>query len=137
MVKERVVNIKCIFMSFFGIFLSFFGDLSEIFWSKFVRAAISIIILPFCFATLNLSIYQSVYLSIYQAINQSIYVPTSNLPTNLFIWSYLSKFFKEIFISWNSTVHQNRLSWKSNSSKDFIRSLLGFVDMYCHQKLLS
>ena len=85
MVKERVVNIKCIFMSFFGIVLSFFGDLSEIFWSKFVRAAISIIILPFCFATLNLSIYQSVYLSIYQAINQSIYVPTSNLPTNLFI----------------------------------------------------
>ena len=57
--------------------------ISELFWSEFVRAAIFIMLLPFCFAALNLTL--------------SIYLPTSNLPTNLAEWSCLSKFSESSF----------------------------------------
>ena len=42
--------------------------LTEVLWSEIVKAAIFIMLLPFCFAVLNLSSYES--------INQSIYLPT-------------------------------------------------------------
>ena len=63
-VKEHVVNSKCIFMLFLVFVHNFLVYLSQIFWSKFVRAAIFIMLLPFCFAALNLSIYLSIYLPI-------------------------------------------------------------------------
>ena len=124
-VKERVVNIKCIFMGVFFVFVRhFLVYLSELFWSEFVRAAIFIILLSFCSVALN------------QSINLSIYLPTSNLPTNLPIRSYLYKFSKSSFICRNSTIYENHLSQNPDSNKGFIRTLLGCVDMYCHQKLL-
>ena len=54
--------------------------LSDLFWSELVRAAIIIMLLPFCFAALNLSIYQSINLS----INLSIYLPAIYLPICLY-----------------------------------------------------
>ena len=97
-VKERVVNSMCIFMLFLVFVGHFLVYLSELFWSKFVRAAIFIMLFPFCFAAFNLSICLSINL------------PTSNLSTNLSIRSYLSKFSKSSFIRRNSTTYQNRLS---------------------------
>ena len=47
-VKERVVNSKCLFMLFLVFVHHFLVYLSELFWSKFVRAAIFIVLLPFC-----------------------------------------------------------------------------------------
>ena len=70
--------------------------------------------------------------SIDLSINQSIY-----LPTNLSTLSYLTKFSKSIFISQNSVIYQNRLSWNSDSNKGFMRTFLGSVEIYCHQTLLS
>ena len=104
-VKERVVNIKCIFMGVFFVFVRhFLVYLSELFWSEFVRAAIFIILL--FVKALKQSIYLSIYLSIcLLSICLSIYLPTSNLPTNLAIRSYLSKLFKSSFISRNSTIY--------------------------------
>ena len=65
MVKEHVVNSKFIFMLFLVFVCHFFVYLSELFWSEFVRAAIFIMLLPFCFAALNLSIYlPAIYLPI-------------------------------------------------------------------------
>ena len=126
-VKERVVNSKCIFM-FFLVFVRHFAVyLSELFGSEFVRAAIFI-----CFSLFILELW--IYLSLY--IYLSIYLPTSNLPTNLSVRSYLSKFIKSSLISRNSTIYQNRLSWNSDSKIGFMQTLLGCVDMYCHQKLL-
>ena len=63
-VKECVVNNKCIFMLLLVFVRHFLVSLLVLFWSKFVRAAISIMLLPFCFAALNLSIYLSIYLPI-------------------------------------------------------------------------
>ena len=100
-VEERVVNSKCIFMLFLVFVRQFLVYLSELFWSKFARASIFIMLLPFYFSALNLSIYLSIFLS--------IYLPTSNLPTNLSIRSYLSKFSKSSFISRNSTIYQKSL----------------------------
>ena len=56
-VQERVLNSKCIFMLILVFVRHFLVYLSGLFWSEFVRAAIFIMILPFCFAALNLSIY--------------------------------------------------------------------------------
>ena len=64
-VKERVVNSKFIFMIVLVFVRHFLVYLSEVFWSEFVRVAIFKILLPFCFAALNLSIYlPAIYLSI-------------------------------------------------------------------------
>ena len=69
-VKERVVNIKCIFMGVFFVFVRhFLVYLSELFWSEFVRAAIFIILL--FVKALKQSIYLSIiYLSIYLSTYQ-------------------------------------------------------------------
>ena len=73
-VKERVVNsnfmlqiivFSCYFLVFVRHFLVY---LSELFCIKFVRAAIFIMLLLFCFVALNQSIYLSIYLP-------SIYLP--------------------------------------------------------------
>ena len=107
--KEHVVNSWYIFMLFLAFFQHFLVYLSELFWSEFARAATFIMLLPFCFGALNLSIYlPAIYLQI--------------CPYD--------------FINRNSTIYQNSLSWKSDSNKDFIRTLLGCADMYCHQKIV-
>ena len=72
--KERVVNSKCIFMLFLVFVRHFLVYLSELFWSKFVRAAIFIMLLLFYFAALNLSIYLSTY---QQSTYQSVYTKLS------------------------------------------------------------
>ena len=75
-VKERVVNIKCIFMGVFFVFVRhFLVYLSELFWSEFVRAAIFIILL------FVKALKQSIYLL---SICLSIYLPAIYLP----IWLY-------------------------------------------------
>ena len=58
-IKERVVNSKCIFMLFLVFVRHFLVYLSELFWSEFVRAAIFI-----CFSlfVLQFQIYLSIYL---------------------------------------------------------------------------
>ena len=67
--KECVVNSKCIFMLFVVFACHFLVYLSELYWSEFVRAAIFIMLLPFCFAASNLSTYQqSTYQSVYKVI---------------------------------------------------------------------
>ena len=82
-VKERVVNIKCIFMGVFFVFVRhFLVYLSELFWSEFVRAAIFIILL--FVKALKQSIYLSIYLSIFLSVYLSIYLPAIYLP----IWLY-------------------------------------------------
>ena len=86
---------SCYFLVFVRHFLVY---LSELFQSELVRAAIFIMLLPFCFAALNLSIF----LSVYQSINQSIYIPTGNLATNLSIWSYPLTYraFLKVVLKW-------------------------------------
>ena len=88
-VKERVVNSKLIFMLFLHICLSFFG--------VFIRAILE-------------RVCQSCNIYNASPILESINLCTSNLPTNLSIQSYLSKFSKNSFFSRNSTIYQNRLS---------------------------
>ena len=60
----------------FSVFVRhFLVYLSELFWSEFVRAAIFIMLLPFYFAALNVSIYlPAIYLLIclYEAICPSL-----------------------------------------------------------------
>ena len=89
-VKENVVNSKYIFVLFLVFFFCHFLSFLE----RVCQSCNIYMFLPFCFAVSNLSIY----------------LPTSNLPTNLSIRSYLSKFFKSSFTSRNSTIYQNRLS---------------------------
>ena len=63
--KEHVVNSKYIFMLFLAFVQHFLVYLSELFWSEFARAATFIMLLPFCFGALNLSIYlPAIYLQI-------------------------------------------------------------------------
>ena len=141
-VKERVVNSNCISMLSFGICSSFFGVFIRAFLERVCQSsnfynASHFFLQLWIYQSINLSINLSAYLSMYQSINLSINQSTSNLPANLSIRSYLSKFSKGSFISWNSIIYQNRLSWNSDSNKGFIRTLLGCVYMCCHQKLLS
>ena len=117
--KECVVNSKCIFMLFVVFVCHFLVYLSELYWSEFVRAAIFIVLLPFCFAASDLSIYLP-----------AIYLP-------ICLWSYLPKFSKSSFISGSSTIYHNRLLWDSDSNKGFIWTLVGYVDINCDKKLLS
>ena len=71
--SKNVLYIVRVFSCYFLVFVChFLVYLSELFWSKFVRAAIFIMFLPFCFAALNLS------------INQSIYLPAIYLPICLY-----------------------------------------------------
>ena len=107
-VKERVVNSKCIFILFLVFVPHFLVYLSELFWTKFVRAAI-FMFLPFCFAALNLSIY----------------VPAIYLPISLYE-VICASFLKAVLTA-----------EKVPFIKNFIRTLLGCVDICCHQKLLS
>ena len=130
-VKERTVNCNCIFMLFFGICFSFFGVLIRAILVQVCQSCNFNNASPFLFCS-----FESINLLIYQSI-KPIYLPTGNPPTNFSIRSYLSKFSKGSFISQNSTIRQNRLLLNSDSNKGFIRALLGCVDMYCHQKLLS
>ena len=123
-VKERVVYSKGIFMLFFGICLPFFG--------VFIRAILEQVCQSCDFYNASPFLFCS-----FKSIYQSIHLPTSNLPTNLSIRSYLFKFSKGSFISRNNTIYQNHLSWNSDSNKGITGTLLGCVDMYCHQKLLS
>ena len=115
------------FHVFFGICSSFCGVFIRAFWERVCQSCNIYMLFSFYFGALSLSI--SLYIS--------IYLPTSNLPTNLSVRSYLSKFIKSSLISRNSTIYQSRLSWNSDSKKSFIRTLLGCVNIYCHQKLLS
>ena len=74
-VKDHVRNRKRIFMLFSVFVRHFLVYLSELFWSEFVRAAIFIMLLPFYFAALNVSIYlPAIYLLIclYEAICPSL-----------------------------------------------------------------
>ena len=72
--KEHVVNSKYIFMLFLAFGQHFLVYLSELFWSEFAKAATFIMLLPFCFGALNLSIYlPAIYLQIcvYEVIYSS------------------------------------------------------------------
>ena len=71
---------KCIVMLFFQYLYFIFWCIYQSYFGEFVRAVIFLILLPFCFV----------------ALNPSNYLPTSYLPTNLSIRSYLSKFFKAV-----------------------------------------
>ena len=115
------------FLVIFGICPSFFG--------AFIRAILE-------------RVYQSC--NIYNASPflfcsfESTYLHTSNLPTNLFIRGYLSKFSKSSFINRNSTIYQPKQYHLSNLFIVKFRfkqrpsaNLLASVEMYCHQKLLS
>ena len=117
-VKERVVNSKCIFMLFLLFLCHFFGVFIRAILERVCQSCNVYNVLPFCFAALNL------YLSV---ICRPICLYEVICPC----------FLKAGFISPNSTIYQNRLSRNSDSNKGFIRTLLGCVDMYCHQKLLS
>ena len=64
--------------------------LSDLFWSELVRVAVFIMLLPFYFAALNLSIYQSINLS----INLSIYLPGIYLP--ICLYEVTSSFLKAV-----------------------------------------
>ena len=109
---------------FFGICLPFFG--------VFIRAILEQVCQSCDFYNASPFLFCS-----FKSIYQSIHLPTSNLPTNLSIRSYLFKFSKGSFISRNNTIYQNHLSRNSDSNKGITGTLLGCVDMYCHQKLLS
>ena len=111
MVKERVVNSKCKLL-YFGICLSLFGVFIRPILERAYQSCniYNASLFLFCsFESINLFIFLSIYLS--------IYLSTSNLPANLSIQSYLSKFSKSGFISRNSTIYQNRLSSNSDSNK--------------------
>ena len=72
--KEHIVNSKYIFMLFLAFVQHFLVYLSELFWSEFARAATFIMLLPFCFGALNLSVYlPAIYLQIcvYEVIYSS------------------------------------------------------------------
>ena len=97
----------------------FLVHLSKLFWSEFVRAAIFIILPPFCFAALNLLIYlPAIYLRIclYKIICPS------------FLKAVLSA--KEVLLI--KTVYS-----EIQIQKRLYTNLLGCVDLYCDQKLLS
>ena len=96
-VKECVVNSKCIFILFLVFVCHFF--------SVFIRAILERVCQSFNIYNASPLLFCS-FESIYLSIN----LPTGNLPTNLSIRSYLSKFSKSSFISRNSTIYQNRLS---------------------------
>ena len=64
-VKQHVVRSKYIFLLFLVFVRHFLVHLSELFWSEFIKAVIFIMLLPFCFAALNLPIYiPAIYLLI-------------------------------------------------------------------------
>ena len=101
------------------------------FFGVFIRAILEQVcescniymILPFCFAALNLSTY-SIYLpAIYLAICLYEVICPSFLKAALSVEA--APFIKTVYLE--IQIHK----------KGFVQTLLGCVDMYCHQKLLS
>ena len=110
-VKQHVARSKCIFLLFLVFVRHFLVHLSELFWTEFIKAVIFIMLLPFCFAALNLPIYiPAIYLLIC----------LSEVICRSFLKAVLSTETVP-FINRNSTIYQICLLWNSDSYKDLPR----------------